>query len=85
VYGLFLTKKEEINVYKATFDDLYEVGVLARVLRIIQWNRVVHRSCSTWKKGFHKEAAQSPKHLKAQIVAHEDIVTKIQRVKGVFD
>lgn len=33
--GLFLTKKEEVNVYKIGFEDLYEVGVLARVLRII--------------------------------------------------
>ena len=33
--GLFLTKKEDANVYKLTFDDLYPVGVLARILRII--------------------------------------------------
>ncbi len=33
--GLFLTKKEDVNVYKVGFDDLYEVGVLARILRII--------------------------------------------------
>ena len=33
--GLFLTKNEEINIYKAGFDDLYSVGILARILRII--------------------------------------------------
>src|SRR5690349_3817209 len=33
--GLFLTKKEDISVYKVGFEDLYEVGVLARILRII--------------------------------------------------
>lgn len=33
--GLFLTKKEDSNIYKATFNDLYTVGVLARILRII--------------------------------------------------
>jgi ATP-dependent Lon protease len=33
--GLFLTKKEEINVYKAKFEDLHSVGVMARILRII--------------------------------------------------
>jgi ATP-dependent Lon protease len=32
--GLVLTKNEEIDPYKATFDDLYQVGVLARILRI---------------------------------------------------
>ncbi len=33
--GLFLTRHEDANIYKLSFDDLYEVGVLARVLRII--------------------------------------------------
>ena len=33
--GLFLTKREDANVYKVGFDDLYKVGVLARILRII--------------------------------------------------
>ena len=33
--GLFLTKKEEANIYKVGFDDLYQVGVFARILRII--------------------------------------------------
>lgn len=33
--GLFLTKKEDVNVYEAKFDDLYPVGVMARILRII--------------------------------------------------
>lgn len=33
--GLFLTLKEDINIYKTTFNDLYSVGVMARILRII--------------------------------------------------
>lgn len=33
--ALFLTKKEDINVYKAKFNDLYSVGVMARILRIV--------------------------------------------------
>lgn len=33
--GLFLTKKEDVNIYKAKFDDLHSVGVMARILRII--------------------------------------------------
>ena len=33
--GLFLTIKEDLNIYKATFKDLYTVGVMARILRII--------------------------------------------------
>lgn len=33
--GLLLAKQEETNIYQAKFADLYEVGVLARILRII--------------------------------------------------
>ena len=33
--GLFLTKKENSNIYKIGLSDLYEVGVLARILRIV--------------------------------------------------
>lgn len=33
--GLCLTKSEKIDIYKAKFDDLYKVGVMARILRII--------------------------------------------------
>jgi len=33
--GLLLTKQEDANIYKVKFDDLYQVGVLARILRII--------------------------------------------------
>jgi ATP-dependent Lon protease len=33
--GLFLTKNEEVNIYKVGFEDLYQVGVMARILRII--------------------------------------------------
>lgn len=33
--GLLLTKSEECDIYKASFKELYNVGVLARILRII--------------------------------------------------
>lgn len=33
--GLVLTRSEDIDIYKATFDDLFQVGVVARLLRII--------------------------------------------------
>ncbi len=33
--GLLLTKSESADAYKVGFDDLYQVGVLARILRII--------------------------------------------------
>ena len=33
--GLFLTKKEDADIHKVGLDDIYSVGVLARILRII--------------------------------------------------
>ena len=33
--GLFLTKEEEVNIYKLKVDDFYKVGVSAKILRII--------------------------------------------------
>jgi len=33
--GILLSKSEDLDSSKATFDDLYQVGVLARILRII--------------------------------------------------
>ncbi|MBS4171457.1 endopeptidase La [Neochlamydia sp. AcF95] len=33
--GLILTRQEDVDIYKASFEDLYQVGVIARLLRII--------------------------------------------------
>ena len=33
--GLFLTKKEDVNIYEISTDDLHSVGVAAKILRII--------------------------------------------------
>lgn len=33
--GLVLTRTEDVDIYKASFDDLFQVGVMARLLRII--------------------------------------------------
>lgn len=33
--GLLMTKSEQTDLYKATFEDLHNVGVMARILRII--------------------------------------------------
>ena len=75
--GLFLTKTEEINVYKTTFDDLYEVGVLARILRIIPMEQGGAQVVLNMEKRISiKKPIKSGKHLKAQIIHHEDVITK---------
>ncbi len=75
--GLFLTKREEINVYKAGFDDIYDVGVLARILRIIPMEQGGAQVVLNMEKRISiKKQVKAGKHLKAQIEYHEDIVTK---------
>ena len=75
--GLFLTKTEDINVYKTTFDDLYNVGVLARILRIIPMEQGGAQVVLNMERRISiKKPLKSGKHLKAQIEHHEDAVPK---------
>ena len=75
--GLFLTKREEINVYKVGFDDLYDVGVLARILRIIPMEQGGAQVVLNMEKRISiRKPSKTGKYLKAQIEYHEDIVTK---------
>ncbi len=78
--GLFLTKKEEANVYKATFKDLYHVGVLARVLRIIPMEQGGAQVVLNMEKRISiKKQIRSGKHLRAEVTYHEDKVNKGNR------
>jgi ATP-dependent Lon protease len=75
--GLFLTKREDINVYKVGFEDLYEVGVLARILRIIPMEQGGAQVVLNMEKRISiRKPLKSGKHLKVQIDYHEDIITK---------
>lgn len=75
--GLFLTKSEETNVYKVGFDDLYDVGVLARILRIIPMEQGGAQVVLNMEKRISiKKQLKSGKHLKAAVEYHEDVVTK---------
>lgn len=74
--GLFLTKTEEINVYKTTFDDLYDVGVLARILRIIPMEQGGAQVVLNMEKRISIKKPLKGKHLKAQIIHHEDVIKK---------
>lgn len=48
--GLFLTHKEDVNIYKIGIEDLFQVGVVARILRIIPMEQGGRRSSSIWKR-----------------------------------
>lgn len=75
--GLFLTKKEDINVYHAKFDDLYEVGVLARVLRIIPMEQGGAQVVLNMERRISiRKRLKNPKALKATVKYHDDEVKK---------
>ncbi len=75
--GLFLTKQEEINVYKVGFEDLYQVGVLARILRIIPMEQGGAQVVLNMEKRISIiKPLKAGKHLRAQIKYHEEIITK---------
>jgi ATP-dependent Lon protease len=75
--GLFLSKKEDINVYKVGFEDLYDVGVLARILRIIPMEQGGAQVVLNMERRISiKKQLKSGKHLRAQINYHDDIITK---------
>lgn len=66
--GLFLTKKEEINIYKATFNDLYSVGVLARILRIIPMEQGGAQVVLNMERRISiRKPMKAGKHLRASI------------------
>ena len=71
--GLFLTKDENANIYKIGIEDLHNVGVLARIMRIIpiegggaQVVLSMETRISIVKRG------DDPKHLGAYIKYHRD-------------
>lgn len=71
--GLFLTKHEDVNVYKVNFNDLYSVGVLARILRIIPMEQGGAQVVLNMEKRISiKKPIKSGKYLKAKITYHEE-------------
>jgi ATP-dependent Lon protease len=71
--GLLLSKNEESDVYQMTFDDLYSVGVVARVLRILPLEKGGAQIILNMEKRFSVKTVLTQKpHLKARVVYHED-------------
>lgn len=78
--GLFLTKKEDVNIYKVSFDDLYSVGVLARILRIIPIEQGGAQVVLNMEKRISiKKPLKAGKVLRAQVKYHEDIHGKLSK------
>lgn len=70
--GLFLTHKEDVNIYKIGLSDLHPVGVVARILRIIPMEQGGAQVVLNMEKRVMIEKAVKSKHLLAQVKYHDD-------------
>lgn len=71
--GLLLAKKESANIYEVDFDDLYTIGVFARILRIIPMDQGGAQVILNMEKRVEvKEPVKSKKDLVAKVRYHED-------------
>ncbi|NGX28672.1 MAG: Lon protease [Candidatus Anoxychlamydiales bacterium] len=70
--GLFLTKKENADIYKLEPGDLYEVGVVARILRIIPLDQGGAQVVFNMEKRISIEEMTKGKFLSAKVKYHED-------------
>lgn len=78
--GLLLTKNEECDVYKASFDDLYQIGIMARILRIIPVEQGGAQVILNMEKRLKVvEPLREGKYLKAKVAYFEDSaqITKV--------
>ncbi|MDE3055687.1 MAG: endopeptidase La [Verrucomicrobiota bacterium] len=71
--GLFLTHDEEANIYKISLNDLYQVGVVARILRIIPLEQGGAQVVLNMEKRVSIVRPLKGKYLAAEVEYHEDV------------
>ncbi len=77
--GLLLTKKEEFNPNTVSFKDLYKVGTLARILKVVPLEQGGAQVIFNMEKRFKViEPLHQKRPLKALVKYHEDseVITK---------
>ncbi|MBS0626149.1 MAG: endopeptidase La [Verrucomicrobia bacterium] len=70
--GLFLTEKEDVNIYKIGISDLHRVGVVARILRIIPMEGGGAQVVLNMEKRVTIEKSVKSKYLYANVKYHDD-------------
>lgn len=71
--ALVLTKKENANIYKVSFPQLYKVGVIAKVLRILPMETGGAQVVLNMEERVQIVAPVKNKFLKAKVDYHPDI------------
>jgi ATP-dependent Lon protease len=78
--GLFLTKAEDVNTLKIGFKDIYSVGVLARILRIIPMEQGGAQVVLNMERRISiKKPSKGGKFLKAAVQTYEDLSGKLSK------
>lgn len=81
--GLVLAKSEQADIYKATFQDLHQVGVLGRVLRIIPMEQGGAQVILNMEKRLTITSQLSDAiPLRAKVAYHEDTAPLTQELKA---
>jgi len=70
--GLFLTEKEDANIYKIGINDLHQVGVVARILRIIPMEQGGAQVVLNMEKRVKIVKPVKSKYLLANVRYHDD-------------
>ncbi len=73
--GLFLTREEEANIYKLKIKDFFQIGVLARILRIIPMEQGGAQVILNMEKRISILEQVEDKYLKAKIQYHEELLS----------
>ncbi|CAM0116724.1 endopeptidase La [Rhabdochlamydiaceae symbiont of Dictyostelium giganteum] len=77
--GLFLTKQEDVEITAVGFKNLYRVGILARILRIIPMEQGGAQVVLNMEKRISMKRQIRGKHLRAYVTYHEDRQGKLTR------
>jgi len=71
--GLVMARQDNVDIYKASFNDLHSVGVLARILRVTPMEQGGAQVILNMEKRLKiVEPLVSPSMLKAQVTYYED-------------
>lgn len=70
--GLFLTESEDANIFKIKLEDLHQVGILARILRIIPMEQGGAQVILNMEERISINKKLPGKYLKASFTYHKD-------------
>lgn len=82
--GLFLTREEHVDIYKMGIEDLHEVGVVARILRIIPLEQGggAQVVLNMERRVTIQKGVKNARYLQAHVEYHEDTVSE-QQAKAI--